>query len=236
LVLCLGLLLGFATPVSPDLRGESWPLASNVIGWLYFSAWSVSFWPQVLLNIQRGSVEGLSFDFLLLNLLGFTCYTVYNGSLYWNATVRAQYQLEYSGKLPGVHANDVFFGLHAVAVTALTIAQCLVLRREPGQSVSWPTRLAAAAAVAGIAIYASVCAGSAQTCGDKGWFTFVLAISYVKLAISCSKYIPQVFININRRSTEGWSIHNVMLDFTGGLLSVAQQFGDAQNTGDWASM
>ena len=234
IVLALGLLLGLATPPSGGLPPGAWSTASNIIGWTYFSAWSVSFWPQILLNFQRGSVEGLSFDFLLLNLLGFTCYSVYNGAQFWNATVIAQYQAANKGELPGIHANDVFFGLHAVLVTALTIGQCLVLRREPGQTVSWPTRAAVVAIVVALTAYASVC--STSGCGATGWWTFMLVTSYVKLAISCSKYIPQVFINIRRKSTAGWSIHNVMLDFTGGLLSVAQQIGDAQSTGNWAGM
>lgn len=36
------------------------------------------------------------------------------------------------------------------------------------------------------------------------------------------KYIPQVVLNIRRRSTKGWTIWNVILDLTGGLLSVVQ--------------
>lgn len=36
------------------------------------------------------------------------------------------------------------------------------------------------------------------------------------------KYVPQVVLNARRRSTTGWTIWNVILDFTGGLLSVVQ--------------
>lgn len=36
------------------------------------------------------------------------------------------------------------------------------------------------------------------------------------------KYVPQVLLNIRRRSTKGWTIWNVILDLTGGLLSVLQ--------------
>lgn len=38
------------------------------------------------------------------------------------------------------------------------------------------------------------------------------------------KYVPQVLLNIRRRSTKGWTIWNVILDLTGGLLSVVQVF------------
>jgi cystinosin len=236
IVLALGLLLGLTTTQDGGLpSNSSWPLISNLIGWTYFSAWSISFWPQILLNFQRGSVEGLSFDFLLLNLLGFTCYSIYNGAEYWNSTVIAQYQAKNNGEAPSVHANDVFFGLHAIIVTALTIAQCFFLRKEPGQRVSLPAMVASGAIVVGIVGAAAAC-GSPAGCGTNGWLNFCLGVSYVKLGISCSKYIPQVFINMRRKSTEGWSIHNVLLDFTGGLLSVAQLCGDAQAKNNWSGV
>lgn len=241
IVLSLGLLLGLTTAQSSSLPNTPWRLLSNIIGWTYFSAWSISFWPQILLNFQRGTVAGLSFEFLALNLLGFTCYTVYNGGLYWNPTIQAQYFAKTRKTSIPVESNDVFFGLHAVAVTLLTIIQCFTLKREAGQRLSLKWGLVTLGLCVFIAVYAAVVAsgrGSSNTWlgGDNAWWTFALNISYVKLAISCCKYIPQVVINHRRRSTAGWSIHNVLLDFTGGLLSVVQQCGDAQATGDWAGM
>jgi len=233
-VLTLGVSLGYATENAPWLSavGGSWPRVSNVLGWTYFSAWSISFWPQILQNFKRGTVAGLSFDFLALNLLGFTCYSIYNCAQFWNATVIAQFKAANGGKAPGVHANDVFFGLHAVAVTALTVAQCAALKREPGQAVSLPARAAIAALLVGGGAYA----GAVAAGRGGSWWDFVLVVSYVKLGISCCKYVPQAVLNWRRRSTAGWNIHNVLLDFTGGLLSVLQQCGDAQATGDWGSV
>jgi cystinosin len=53
------------------LHLHSLDVLSVVVGWLYFAAWSISFYPQAILNYQRKSVTGLSFDFLLLNITGF---------------------------------------------------------------------------------------------------------------------------------------------------------------------
>lgn len=36
---------------------------STALGWLYFAAWSISFYPQIVLNFQRKSVSGLSLEF-----------------------------------------------------------------------------------------------------------------------------------------------------------------------------
>jgi cystinosin len=43
----------------------------------------------------------------------------------------------------------------------------------------------------------------------------------------------QVWLNAQRASTEGWSISNVLLDFTGGVLSVAQLLLQCVILRDW---
>ena len=61
------------------------------MGWIYFIAWSVSFYPQCYVNFKRKSVIGLNFDFIALNLTGFTCYAIYNLCLFYNQHVREIY-------------------------------------------------------------------------------------------------------------------------------------------------
>ena len=51
----------------------------SIIGWIYFFAWSISFYPQVILNFKRKSTEGLNLDFIILNIVGFLCYGFYRG-------------------------------------------------------------------------------------------------------------------------------------------------------------
>ena len=63
------------------------------------------------------------------------------------------------------------------------------------------------------------------------WLDFLYACSYVKLIITLVKYLPQAVMNYRRKSTMGWSIGNVLLDFTGGVLSIAQMFILAYNSG-----
>lgn len=61
---------------------------------------------------------------------------------------------------------------------------------------------------------------------NTSWDTFLIA-GYCKCAISFVKYVPQVYLNYSRKSTVGWSLGNVLLDLTGGLLSMAQIFLNA---------
>ncbi|CAM9438935.1 unnamed protein product [Heterosigma akashiwo] len=56
------------------------------------------------------------------------------------------------------------------------------------------------------------------------------------MAITVVKYIPQAYLNHQRRSTAGWSIGNVLLDALGGLLSVLQLILDCHATGDWGGI
>ncbi len=63
------------------------------------------------------------------------------------------------------------------------------------------------------------------------WLDFLYACSYAKLAVTLVKYVPQARMNYRRKSTMGWSIGNVLLDFAGGLLSLMQMFILAYNNG-----
>ncbi len=61
---------------------------SEVVGWIYFVAWSVSFYPQIYINFKRKSVIGLNFDFLALNIVGFLMYFMFNAGLFWNKFIQ----------------------------------------------------------------------------------------------------------------------------------------------------
>lgn len=64
------------------------------------------------------------------------------------------------------------------------------------------------------------------------WLDFLYYCSYVKLCITLIKYVPQAFYNYKRKSTVGWSIGNIFLDFTGGILSMLQMILNAYNYGN----
>ena len=49
-------------------------------------------------------------------------------------------------------------------------------------------------------------------------------MGYFKLGIAFIKCLPQIYWNWRRKSTYGWSVANVLLDFTGGIFSFLQFF------------
>ena len=61
-------------------------------------------------------------------------------------------------------------------------------------------------------------------------------MGYAKLAITVVKYIPQAWTNYQRKSTEGWSISQILLDVTGGVLSIAQLVIDSSLQQDWSGI
>ncbi|XP_029158823.1 cystinosin homolog isoform X3 [Nylanderia fulva] len=203
---------------------------SAVVGWVYFLAWSVSFYPQIYTNYKRKSVVGLNFDYLSLNVVGFLMYALFNCGLYWIPEIEDEYFNRYPKGLNPVQVNDIFFSLHAVFATVVTIAQCFIY--EIGnQRVSTTARIIHG--VFTIFILISLILSIQNTIH---WLDFLYYCSYVKLSITLIKYVPQAFYNYRRKSTVGWSIGNIFLDFTGGILSMLQMILNAYNYDDWESI
>lgn len=69
--------------------------------------------------------------------------------------------------------------------------------------------------------------------GVTTWLQFLFCFSYIKLAVTLVKYFPQAYMNFHYKSTEGWSIGNVLLDFTGGSFSLLQMFLQSYNNDQW---
>ncbi|KAI4533177.1 hypothetical protein MG293_016196 [Ovis ammon polii] len=202
-------------------------IINQVIGWIYFVAWSVSFYPQVITNWRRKSVVGLSFDFVALNLMGFMAYSVFNIGLFWVPSIKEQFLLKYPNGVNPVDSNDVFFSLHAVALTLVVIVQCLLYERG-NQHVSWP-----AISFLVLSWLFTLIALIMAAVGATTWLQFLFCFSYIKLAVTLVKYFPQAYMNFRYKSTEGWSIGNVLLDFTGGSFSLLQMFLQSYNNDQW---
>ncbi|XP_069784477.1 cystinosin isoform X2 [Narcine bancroftii] len=205
------------------MQSSALSLLSEVVGWIYFLAWSVSFYPQVVENWRRKSVIGLNFDFLALNLTGHIAYGVYNIGLFWILDIKIQFQKSNPGSVNPVGASDVFFSLHAILLTVFTICQCFLYERGE-QRVSKVTTviLVALWLFGSIILFVAI--------ADKvSWLQYLYYISYIKLVVTLIKYIPQAYMNHRRKSTVGWSIGNVLLDFTGGSFSILQMFLQSYN-------
>eukprot|EP01111_Echinosteliopsis_oligospora_P004543 TRINITY_DN1753_c0_g1_i1.p1 TRINITY_DN1753_c0_g1~~TRINITY_DN1753_c0_g1_i1.p1 ORF type:complete len:270 (-),score=44.68 TRINITY_DN1753_c0_g1_i1:46-855(-) len=193
---------GSAEPVKSSLE-----IASDVVGWGYFVCWSLSFYPQVWLNYRRKSVLGLSMDFMLYNVVGYILYGVSNTARYWFFDD------------PSVAFNDVAFPVHALILTTITIGQIFYYDRD-GLASSISSLGMVSAIWLSIIINAFIAIGKGET-----WpFLIGTWLAWMKILITLVKYIPQAWMNYKRKSTVGWSIGNVLLDISGGTLSILQMF------------
>ena len=68
------------------------------------------------------------------------------------------------------------------------------------------------------------------------WLDCLIYFSYVKIFVTVVKYIPQAYMNYQRKSTNGWNIVLVLLDLTGGIFSCGQMIIDGFNFKDWSSL
>ncbi|KAI1847197.1 hypothetical protein JX266_006737 [Neoarthrinium moseri] len=218
---------------------------SALFGWVYTICWSASFYSQPLLSYRRKSTSGTTVDFPLINTFGFCAYLVSNAAFYWSPLIRSQYALRHgAGHEPTVAFNDIVFALHAVVVCAITTSQYLVpgawgFERAPGTR---PSRLilgVATGSTLAVAVIIFVVAGTDPAADARtswAWLDVVYTVSYVKLFVTLIKYAPQLYYNARNQSTKGWSIWQILLDFAGGILSIAQQGIDSYLQGDWSGI
>lgn len=204
-------------------------LVYQIFGWGAFFSWSCSFYPQVILNYKRKSVVGLNFDFLVLNMTKHSSYLIYNAALFFSSVLQKQYHEKYGyDELIPVAANDVAFSVHAVLLTGFTLFQVLIYERG-NQKVSLTssaiTFVAWAAAI--------VCLIIAWP--KNSWLWLISVFNVIQVVMTTIKYIPQAIMNFQRKSTVGWSIGNILLDLTGGLLSFFQMGVQSIDQDSWVN-
>ncbi|XP_068236157.1 cystinosin homolog [Palaemon carinicauda] len=203
---------------------------SDTVGWIYFMAWSVSFYPQTFSNWRRKSVIGLHFDFLSLNTIGFLVYSIFNICLFGISYIEAEYFKRHPFGVNPVQLNDVIFSVHAFIACCIQVFQCFIYDRGDQQISNTAKSIFS---TIGLVTIVMVILGAASVIA---WLDFLYYLSYVKLFITLIKYIPQAYYNYRRKSTSGWSIGNIFLDITGGALSIVQMIIISYNYNDWGSI
>ncbi|KAF5539788.1 CTNS [Fusarium phyllophilum] len=260
---------------------------SGLFGWIYFLAWSASFYPQPLLNWRRRSTSGTTIDFPFINVLGpsewhdmsvrmnnihpllsltsvspAVCRPAVSES--WTRSpphkilvkfvsifilntnslqIRAQYAARHRGLESTVQFNDITFALHALLLSIITTSQYFApsLWGFTPNSGNRPSRFilgVAAGCITGVLLTCVIVASSPGNDAVYDWVALdiVYAVGYVKLIVTLIKYTPQIVTNYNNQSTDGWSISQILLDLTGGVLSVSQQAIDSYQLRDWSGI
>lgn len=167
------------------------------------------------------SVTGLSIDYIIASVIGFFCYAVFAVCMYTVEPIRQQYRDIHHGEDNLVAINDVIFAVNAFFVTSVMLVQ-IGLYRKPNEK---PSKLGVTTSAL---IVGFMGVGLGLTLGKVwGWLFYIYMLSYIKLGMTVVKYIPQVYLNYTRKSTVGWNVYNVILDFIGGIFSTVQLVLDA---------
>jgi cystinosin len=99
-------------------------LISRIFGWVYFLAWSLSFYPQPLLNWRRKSTHGLAIDFPTCNVLGFISYTISTAAFLYSPVIQSQYAYRHPlSPETTVRFNDFVFAAHGALLCVITYSQ-----------------------------------------------------------------------------------------------------------------
>lgn len=187
-------------------------ILADVVGWGYFLCWTVSFLPQIYENWRRKCVVGFSFDMLAYFLLSYITYLIYNVTVFFDPGL----VFDNSGEDNPVKTTDVVFAIVAFICTSYQGIQCLMYDRGSQKIHSSTIVVCVGCLVALLILVVLKCFGIGS------WFLVLQYCGYVKLVVSFGTYSPQVWLNFKRKSTTGFHIGGVLLDFGGGVLSLLQ--------------
>ena len=230
-----GSILGLAMPKNESLPSSFYRAISSMIGYTCFVAWGVSFYPQVINNFKRRTTMGLSADFCGLNVLGFACYAIYNLSMFYSTEIQKEYREQHGEDAQiTVQSNDVAFAVHSFVLASVTFLQIIYF--DGLRSQQRPSRMI----VCFIAIicFLSLAYPLLKIAGWEigTWLHYLYLLSFVKILVTLTKYIPQVILNVRRKSTVGFSIWQILLDLNGGVLNDLQLVLDSMNMKDWSGI
>ena len=173
------------------------------------------------MNYQRRSTIGLSSDMILYDCIGYIALSLYSLGMYADPYTRSEYRDTHGDNDPNVAINDVFFATHGILLTLVPLGQ---MAYYDGWAQT-PTRgcLYTVSALTFVVLgYLLIILTNLLEGGIFTFYYWIYSLAFVKLGGTILKYIPQIYLNFVRRSTEGWNITQILLDLMGGLFSALQ--------------
>lgn len=202
------------------------PFLQSLFGWIYFIAWGITGWPQILLMYKRGTTDGFSPDFMIINIVGFISYSIFTYACYFVPEAAKSYESA-TGDLPQVELTDVLFASHGAFICGILILQLIILppRIPPNKIVTVISALFQLGVFLGLVGCVLL---------DREWYSYLQMCSYVKVISTFVKHFPQYILNRARGSTAGWSFTMIVMDIFGGTFSMGQQGVRALRMKSWA--
>uniref|UniRef100_A0A1Y1KQI1 Cystinosin n=1 Tax=Photinus pyralis TaxID=7054 RepID=A0A1Y1KQI1_PHOPY len=204
---------------------------SMMVGWVYFFAWSMSYYPQVRINHLRQSVIGPHIDYFVFSFLGIAFYALFNVVLYLVKEVQDEYLRRFPGSLIPVRLNDVLYSVHGTFMSLVIVGQFIKYEGKTNPPLSITAKV-----ILGLltAMFVVMFLLSAEACIP--WLDFLNFCSSAGVMTSLIRFIPQVLANFKHKSVIGVSITTVIFDIVGGFFSTLQMCVDSYNYDDWISV
>ena len=115
------------------MDGHLLEVAVQIVGWIYFISWTISFYPQTYKNWKRKSVVGFSFDYLALNILGYVTYSIYTVVVYSDPIFKDYFhKIQHQAARDRdntVKLTDVVYATHGLAICVVQLGQCFIYER-----------------------------------------------------------------------------------------------------------
>ncbi|RYQ86362.1 hypothetical protein Ahy_B10g106030 isoform A [Arachis hypogaea] len=185
--------------------------------------------PQKKCCVELISVVGLNFDYEILNTIKHWSYLIYNASLFFSPVIQKQYfdKYGYQQMIP-VAANDVAFSTHSVVMNLVVLFQLAIYERGNQKFTKYAISI-----VAIVCIIYSICFFIALP--SHSWLWLISIFNSIQVCMTIIKYFPQAFMNFLRKSTDGFSIGGVLLDFSGGVFNYSQMAVQSIDQGSWVN-
>ncbi|XP_038884253.1 cystinosin homolog isoform X2 [Benincasa hispida] len=202
----------------------------QVLGWISIICWALASYPQVILNFRRKS-----------------------------STVQRQYfdKYGYDQMIP-VALSDVFFPFHSILLISVVSVQIVFfdvsglfsfgfvscfgsIRVTILHSIDWilvqrgNQKVSKTSIAIFVAVWFFAAACFFMALPTHSWLWLVSIFNSIQVFMTFIKYSPQAFLNFTRKSTVGFSIGNIVLDFTGGVGTLAQMSVQSIDQGSWVN-
>lgn len=185
--------------------GDPLKIINGVFGIIYFVAWSIGFYYQIALIYRLKSGEGFSLDNQLLSNIGMIYYCVYN--TYYMITVRADFE----------SILDVVYSVQAVFLGLWILAASLYFPHGINKFNFSVGVVLAIVLMMALTYYVLGVRALGVPVSDL-WFFLGITESWVCVV----KYLYQIFLNYDKKSTVGYAIEGVWGDILGAVCSLLQ--------------
>ena len=176
-----------------------------LLGISYVIIWSLSFYFQLFLILKVKHSEGYSIDFQIFNIFGFGFYTISN----------IHYMFQNGSNFDSI--IDLIFSSHAFLISIVILGLTFYYPNKENKG-HFGTYIMILILFVMTVIYFFLNNYWILGCPNDLWIFMGMG----KSIVSTLKYLYQIYLNKERETTEGFSIENIILDLTGGSLSLLQ--------------